>query len=147
MGTDGSVKLLTGKGDKTFCVSNCHIIIKEDYSKIYSFHKDGKFDLTIVASMIHYTIPYGVCELKGEGNLDKILEKPEYNFLVNTGMYVLEPSVLEYIPANEFFHITHLIEKLKREGNKVGVFPVPASAYHDVGQWEEYKSTVKKLGY
>ncbi len=147
LGTAGSLRFLKNEINKSFFVSNCDILIKEDYYKIFDFHKSGNFELTLVASMMNYTVPYGVCELKEEGSLEKIIEKPEFNFLVNTGMYIVEPACLDLIPENKFFHITHLIEKLRLKNRKVGVYPVPSTAYHDVGQWEQYRETIKKLGY
>ncbi len=77
--------------------------------------------------------------------MEIIREKPEYNFLVNAGMYLLEPSVLKFIPENRFYHITSLIKELKENNQKVGVFPVSEKSYIDVGQWGEYKKTMKEL--
>jgi len=85
--------------------------------------------------MQHHTIPYGVCEIKDGGELEIIREKPEYDFLVNAGMYLLEPSVLKFIPENRFYHITDLIKELQKNNQKVGVFPVYEKSYIDVGQW------------
>ncbi len=145
LGTAGALKYLEGKTNSPFFVSNCDIIIKDDYSKIYDFHKKGNYALTMVASMQHHTIPYGVCEIENGGELKSIIEKPQYDFLVNTGMYLLNPEVLKFIPENEFFHITHLMEKLKLNGMKIGVYPVSEQSYIDVGQWEEYKRSIGKL--
>ena len=144
LGTAGALKYLAEKIQTSFFVSNCDIIIKDDYTKIYEFHKIGNYDLTIVASMQHHTIPYGVCEIENGGNLKSITEKPQYDFLVNTGMYILNSEVLKYIPEDGFFHITNLIEKLKEEGLSVGVYPVSEKSYIDVGQWDKYKKTIKE---
>ena len=43
------------------------------------------------------------------------------------------------------YHITHLIEKLKNQGKKVGVFPIDEEAWIDVGQWVEYRRAIDKL--
>lgn len=145
LGTAGALKFIENKINSTFYVSNCDIIIDDDYSQIFEFHKNNNFDLTLVASMQNHTIPYGVCEIESGGVLKKINEKPQFDFLVNTGMYILEPDTLKYIPENEFFHITHLIEKLQQNGKKVGVYPVSEKSWIDVGQWEEYKKAVKLL--
>ena len=146
LGTAGSLKLLEKqKLDKPFFVSNCDIIIKDDYSKIYDFHVDSNYDITLVGSLQHHKIPYGVCEIENGGELVKINEKPEYDFLVNTGMYIINPEVLQYIPDNEFFHITHLIEKIKGLGKKVGVFPVSEKSWIDIGRWGEYRKAVDAL--
>ena len=75
----------------------------------------------------------------------KNTEKPEYDFLVNTGMYVLEPSVLQYIPENTFFNLTDLINKLLSTKAKVGVYPISAKSYLDIGQWKDYQDSIKTL--
>ena len=63
LGTTGALRYLIGKINKPFFTSNCDVIIKNDYSSIVQFHQDGKFDLTLVGSMNHKRIPYGVCSI------------------------------------------------------------------------------------
>jgi dTDP-glucose pyrophosphorylase/CBS domain-containing protein len=145
MGTAGALKKLKEIIHSTFIVSNCDIIIKSDYRKIVEFHKRGNYDLTIVACMQHIKIPYGICSIEEGGCLKAISEKPEFDYLVNTGMYVLEPSVLDLIPDNTFFHITQLIDELKKKNRRVGVYPVYENSWIDVGQWEEYRKAIKYL--
>lgn len=144
-GTAGSLKLLTGKLDGPFFVSNCDIIIEADYADIFRFHTKNNYDITLVASTKRFNIPYGICELNGEGSLKQIKEKPEYDFLANTGLYVLNPEVLELIPDNQLFHITHLIDRVKENGGSVGVYPISEQAWIDVGQWGEYRKTLKVI--
>ena len=145
LGTAGGLRVLNKKITKTFFVTNCDILIDADYSNIYEFHKNGKYDLTLVASAKEHIVPYGTCELNKDGHLKQINEKPKFDFLINTGFYILEPSVLELIPKNTFFHITSLIELLKREKRKVGVYPIDDEKWIDIGQWSEYKKAVEKL--
>ncbi len=145
LGTAGSLQLLMGKFDKPFFVTNCDIIVKADCVSLYEFHQKGGYDITLVASTKEYIIPYGTCELNGDGHLSHINEKPHYNFLINTGLYVLNPDILKLIPENKFYHITHLIEEVKSRGKKVGVFPIDDDAWIDVGQWAEYKKVVTQL--
>jgi dTDP-glucose pyrophosphorylase len=144
-GTAGSLKLLADKLNKPFFVSNCDIIIEADYADLYRFHTQNKHDITLVASAKQFNIPYGICELNSKGSLERIKEKPEYNFLVNAGMYVLNPAVLELIPDNQLFHITHLIDKIKENGGQIGVYPVSEKAWIDVGQWAEYRKALKLI--
>ncbi len=144
-GTAGSLQLLKDKLNTPFFVSNCDIIIEADYSDLYEFHTKGCYDLTLVAAAKQFNIPYGICELKENGNLKGIQEKPEYNFLVNTGLYVLNPDVLELIPDSGMFHMTHLIDRVKEEGGTVGVYPVSEKSWIDIGQWEEYRRSLKQL--
>jgi dTDP-glucose pyrophosphorylase len=144
-GTAGSLKLLADKLNKPFFVSNCDIIIEADYADLYRFHTQNKYDITLVALAKQFNIPYGICELNGGGSLERIKEKPEYNFLVNAGMYVLNPTVLELIPDNQLFHITHLIDKIKENGGQIGVYPVSERARVDGGQWAEYRKALKVI--
>ena len=145
LGTVGSLRLMPMERDKTIIVTNCDIIIKHDYSTIARFHKQEKYDITIVASMRHYKIPYGVCELTNGADLIDINEKPEYDFLVNTGMYLVEPNMLDYIPENEYFDMTDLIKKAKQRNHKIGVYPISEKSWVDIGQWEQYHEAVKEL--
>lgn len=146
LGTGGSLKYLEGKVSNPFFVSNCDILIKADYSEIYNNHIEDKNDITIVASMIHYKVPYGVCEIQKGGSLVQLIEKPEYDFLVNAGMYVVNPDVIKNIPEEIFFNITDLIDKVKSNGGKVGVYPVSENSYYDSGQWKEYASMLEAIG-
>ena len=146
LGTAGSLRLLDHKFiNKPFFVTNCDIIIKADYSNLYSFHKQGGYDITLVASAKEYVIPYGTCELNSDGYLSHINEKPKYNFLINTGLYVLNPDVLELIPEKKIYHITNLIKDAKNKGKKVGVYPIDDDSWIDVGQWTEYQKTIARF--
>jgi len=145
LGTAGSLRFLDGKFDQPFFVTNCDIIIKADYVNLYKFHQRENCDVTLVASAKEYIIPYGTCELDGNGFLSHIKEKPKYDFLINTGLYILSPDILKLIPKNKFYHITHLIEEAKNQGKKVGVFPIDDDAWIDVGQWAEYRKMVSRL--
>ncbi len=145
LGTAGSLRFLDDKFNQPFFVTNCDIIIKTDYSDLYEFHQKGDYDITLVASEKEYIIPYGTCQLNKDGHLDHINEKPTYYFLINVGLYILNPDVLKLIPENKFYHITHLIEDAKNQGKKVGIFPIDDDAWVDVGEWTEYQKAVERL--
>lgn len=139
MGTAGSLSLLKGKIHTTFFVSNCDILIDQDYSEILNYHQKNGNDITIVAALKHVPVAYGTIETGDNGHLIELIEKPELTFKINSGMYILEPSVLDEIPANEFFHITQLIEKIQKSRGNVGVFPVSEKSWMDIGTWKEYR--------
>jgi dTDP-glucose pyrophosphorylase len=138
LGTAGSLFLVKDMIKTTFFVSNCDIIIDEDYSEILKYHQKNKNELTIVAALKHYPIPYGTIKTKSGGILDKLTEKPEITFQINSGMYILEPHLLKEIPENGFLHITHLIENILIRGGKVGVFPVSEGSWKDLGTLSNY---------
>lgn len=137
MGTAGSLRLLKDKINSTFFVSNCDILIEDDYASILEYHRSNKNELTVVAAVKTISIPYGTIITGENGLLESIEEKPTLTFKINTGLYILEPSLLDDIP-DEFFHITHLMEKLKAQGRRVGVYPISQNDWKDMGDWAEY---------
>lgn len=145
LGTAGSLRHFHGRIDSSLIVTNCDVIIKADYHDIVQHHLSGDYDITLVASLKNYHIPYGVCELETGGLLNRIREKPEYNFLVNTGLYVVKGTSLSLIPDGEVFHITHLIERVKETGGRIGVYPISESSWIDVGEWSEYRNSLNRL--
>jgi len=145
LGTAGSLHLMKGKFTEPIFITNCDIIIDCDYSDLLKFHIENLFDLTLVASMKHYKIPYGICEIEPGGTLKKMNEKPEYNYLVNTGMYVLNPNMIDLIPEGDFFDMNHFMEKIKANGGKIGVYPISENEWTDTGEWAEYKKAIEKL--
>ena len=144
MGTAGSLRLLKDKINSTFFVSNCDILIEEDYANILEYHRSNKNELTVVAAVKTISIPYGTIITGENGLLESIEEKPTLSFKINTGLYILEPSLLKDIP-DEFFHITHLMEKLKAQGRRVGVYPISQNDWKDMGDWKEYLKLIDVL--
>jgi len=145
LGTVGSVSLLKGKIATPFFVSNCDSINDQDYRDVYDYHIKNKNDLTIVTMVKSFKIPYGVIETGEDGIMTALREKPELNYQVNTGAYILNPECIDEIPEGEFFHITDLMEKIKSRGGRVGCFPVSEGAWHDMGEWPEYLKMIKVL--
>lgn len=143
MGTAGSLRLLNDKLHSTFFVSNCDIMIYEDFANILKYHKDNRNELTVVAAVKTFSIPYGTIQTKEDGLLESIEEKPNLSFKINTGLYILEPSLLNDIP-DDFFHITHLMEKLQRQCRRVGVYPISQNDWMDMGDWDEYLKLIRK---
>lgn len=145
LGTIGSVALLKGKINKPFFVSNCDILIDQDYRDVYDYHRENRNELTIVTAVKSFRIPYGVIETGEDGLMTGLKEKPEIAYMINTGVYILNPECMDEIPSGEFFHITHLMEKIKSRGGRVGCFPVSEHAWRDMGEWPEYLKMIKVL--
>lgn len=144
MGTAGSLRLLKDEINSTFFVSNCDILIDEDFASILDYHRNNNNELTVVAAVKTFSIPYGTIVTGENGILKSIEEKPTLSFKINTGLYILEPTLIDEIP-DEFFHITQLMEKLKSEGRRVGVYPISQNDWKDMGEWNEYLRMIKVL--
>jgi dTDP-glucose pyrophosphorylase len=144
-GTAGGLRLLYSSVPENLIVTNCDIVILADYAELVSFHVENKYDLTLVASLKDYKIPYGVCELDKNGCLARIKEKPQYSFLVNTGMYVVRRDWLGLIPEQTRCDMTDFIERIKESGGRIGVFPIGENAWVDTGEWTEYRKALDSL--
>jgi len=92
-----------------------------------------------------FKIPYGVIETGEDGLMTDLKEKPEQTYQVNTGVYILNPGLIDEIPEGQFFHITHLMEKVKGRGGRIGCFPVSEESWHDMGEWPEYLKMINVL--
>ncbi len=146
LGTAGSLTLLKGVIDETFFVSNCDIVIDADYSEIVDYHREQKNEITMVTSLKHVQIPYGTVETGEGGQVQSLVEKPEFTFMINAGFYVLEPHLLDQIPEGEFYHITELIDKVRSRNGRVGAYPVSEKSWCDIGEWGEYRETLAHFG-
>lgn len=145
LGTGGALSLLGGRAKEAFFVSNCDIIVHADYGDIYRRHQKDGNQITIVASLRQFAIPYGVLSLGAQGSVAELTEKPTGDYLVNTGLYVVEPSVLEQVEKNEFLHMTDLIRRCIRGGLRVGTYPIGEEAWMDMGQFESMEEMKKLL--
>ena len=145
LGTIGSVSLLKGKITTPFFVSNCDSINEQDYRDVWDYHINNHNDMTIVTMVKSFKIPYGVIETGEDGLMTALREKPEQTYQVNTGVYILNPDLIDEIPEGEFFHITHLMEKVQKRGGRVGCFPVSEHSWKDMGEWPEYLKMINVL--
>ncbi len=142
MGTAGSLLLLRDSIQETFFVSNCDIILNADFAKIVDWHKKHGNMMTLLGCHKEVKIPYGILEME-DGALKNFIEKPNYDVIINTGVYVLEPEVIELVPENEPMDMNVLIETVSKRG-KVSVYPI-SEGWFDVGQWDEYAKSLKEL--
>jgi dTDP-glucose pyrophosphorylase len=145
LGTGGGISLLKGIIDKPFFLSNCDILIDADYEDIYKQHKQQKNIITMVCAFRHMTVPYGVVELDKHGKINRMSEKPQYSFLTNTGMYLLEPRVVEEMKNDEAISLPEIIERYRSLGENIGVYPVNEKCWLDMGQLEELEEMRKAM--
>lgn len=145
LGTGGGLRLLSGRFTTPFFMTNCDILIEEDYADILRYHREQKNLVTMVCAVKNMTIPYGTVEVTKDNKAVGLQEKPELTFLTNTGFYILEPEFIERIPENTFIHITDIIQKCIEEGKNVGVYKIPEEHWLDMGQLEELERMKLRL--
>lgn len=145
LGTGGGLSLLKGKVNSTFILSNCDILIEEDYEKIYNYHKNEKNLITMVCSLKNIRIPYGVVEITETGEIDSMKEKPELSFFTNTGMYIVEPQIINELEDNKAVGFPDIIELYKSKGERIGIYPISENRWLDMGQLDEMEEMRKRL--
>ena len=143
-GTAGGMFLLRDVVKQSFIVTNCDTILEGNYSDFYTWHKDHNNLMTIIGSHKEITVPYGVLCMNN-GILDKIDEKPKLDLFINTGTYIFEPTVFEFIKDRQHLDMDKLILEMKAlHADRVGVYP-HWGGWFDMGQWDEYRKSLKEL--
>ncbi len=147
LGTIGALKLIDSRLRNTVFVSNCDTLVYGDYGKMYDFHKENKLDLTIVGAYKEEELPYGVCVLDSEGLLDKFVERPLRDMIINTGMYIINKELLELIPRGTRYDANDFIEACQKNSKRIGVFPIAKNRWLDTGEWSKYYDTLEREQY
>lgn len=145
LGTGGSIKLIKEKFDCPIIVANCDSLIKADYGDLYEYHVKSGNVMTIVSSLKNITVPYGVLKTKENGELVEMEEKPKLSYFINTGMYIVNPEAISLIPSDKIYHMTHLVEDVKKNGGKVGMYPISEDSFLDMGEFDEMRRMEQKL--
>ena len=147
LGTGGGIGLLKGKIDNTFFLSNCDGLIEADYACMLDFHRQKNNAITMIAANKTMQVPYGVIDIDENGRINHIKEKPEYSFLVNTGVYIIEPFVIDMVGENEKIDMPDILTRVESAGYNVGAYPITEKSWLDMGQLAEMKNMIKELGF
>ena len=144
-GTAGGLKLIENRYNTSFFITNCDILVQTDYAQVIEYHKQNANLITIVCAKKKVVIPYGTIETDQTGQIISFREKPEFEFITNTGLYLVEPEFIEKIPEQTFIHITNVIQKCIEQGEKVGTYIIDEENWMDMGQLEELNRMKSKL--
>lgn len=135
LGTAGALSLLA-PCDEPMLVMNGDIMTRVDFRAMLAFHREHGADLTVGVRQYDMSVPYGVVRCEGAA-VRAIEEKPVVNFLVNAGIYLIEPAAHRSIPSGQRFDMTDLIAKLTAEGRSVAAFPI-VEYWLDIGRHGDY---------
>jgi NDP-sugar pyrophosphorylase family protein len=142
LGTAGSLSLLKDKIDGTFFVTNCDSILEIDLRKALQWHKDHDAAVTIIGCHNEVRIPFGVLELS-DGKVERILEKPVHDIIINAGVYIMEPHILSRIPYGVPLDMDVLIRDVI-EKDKISAYVI-YDGWFDIGRWDDYRRTLRKI--
>lgn len=136
LGTAGSLSLIKSKIEEPFIVINGDVLTSLDYGDLLQYHVENNSFGTMCIKEYEHNIPYATVNTSSS-KLLSIEEKPVIKFKVNSGIYVLEPEALEYIPQNTFFDMPTLFEKAVEDKKSVYTY-VMNDFWLDIGQIKDY---------
>lgn len=145
LGTGGGLSLLRGKFNSTFFFANCDALLTANYERMLEFHKENGNVITMICAYKNMTIPYGIVDMGVNGKIEGMREKPLMSFLTNTGIYIVEPEVIDDIEDGVPIGFPDIVERERQKGKKVAVFPVSENDWMDMGQLSELEKMRIKL--
>jgi mannose-1-phosphate guanylyltransferase/phosphomannomutase len=142
-GTAGSVKNAENFiGEDEFLVISGDVLTDIDLSKAIEYHHDKKSKATIVITRVKNPLPYGIVIVRDSGEIIRFLEKPSWGEVfsdtINTGIYVLDPSVLEFIPYKQEFDFSKNLFPLLLEKKFPFYGYIAESYWRDIGTLNDY---------
>jgi NDP-mannose synthase len=140
LGTAGPLSLIRGLED-TFFVTNGDVLTTLNYHELLGYHMQRGGVATIASQARNVKIDLGVIERNENDEIVGYTEKPTMNYFVSMGIYVFEPSVLSFIPPNEYLDFPDLVLKLLGAGKRVVSYPFDGY-WKDLGRADDYEQAV-----
>ena len=140
LGTAAPIRLVDGL-DSTFLAMNGDVLTTLDYRDLLRYHRQQGNILTIAAHHRSIKINYGMLHLDAAARVEGFEEKPEIVSPVSMGIYVMEPTVLDYIPTATAFDFPDLVQSLLDDGQRVGAYRF-GGIWFDIGRADDYQQAV-----
>ncbi len=135
LGTAGPLKLIPERGEQPLIVMNGDLLTQVNFQHLMEYHRQHNAQATMCVRTYDFQVPFGVIHLEGS-RIKKIDEKPLHYFLVNAGIYVLNPEVIDLIPDDQRYDMTSLFEKIISDDINNTVFPI-REYWLDVGRIDD----------
>jgi mannose-1-phosphate guanylyltransferase len=137
-GTAGAVKNVSEFLDDTFVVASGDVLADVDIKKLFDYHKKKKATATMALTTVENPTEYGIVGLDDDNKIVKFKEKPKeeeiFSNLINAGIYILEPEVLDYIPENQMFDFSKNVFPALLDGGR-SIYGAPISGlWMDIGR-------------
>lgn len=135
LGTGGALALLPERPSAPLIVMNGDVITKVNFRHLIKYHENHAAPATMGVREYRFTVPFGVVETQAE-KLVSMAEKPEHAFFVNAGIYVLDPDVVDLIPAGTAFDMPDVFQRMLEDGHRPTVFPL-REYWMDIGRLDD----------
>lgn len=135
LGTAGPLSLIDDVGEAPFLVMNGDLLTKLNFKALLAYHRELESQVTVCVRDFDMQVPFGVIE-QANNRVRSIVEKPIHKFLVNAGIYVVEPRVVGGVPKGQRLDMPDLLRQLMDTEEAVAAFPVH-EYWLDVGRIED----------
>ena len=143
LGTAGPLRLIESELDETFVFMNGDVLSDIEFASLIEFHKKTGCVATVALVRRTVDIDFGVVKVGSNNQFKEWQEKPTFEYLVSTGIYVFEPKVLQFIPDG-FYNVPDLIVALDNGNGNVGVYVHPGY-WLDIGRLEDYQAACQAV--
>ena len=143
LGTAGPLRLVEGL-DETFLAMNGDLLTNLDYQAMVEHHRSCGAIATMATFRREVKVDLGVLDVDEGQWVRGYTEKPTFQYLVSTGIYLLEPAALEYIPHEERLDMPDLILRLLAAGQRVSSYPFQGM-WLDIGRPDDYERAVAEF--
>ena len=138
LGTAGPLSLLTDRLKLPIIVINGDILTRVNFREMLDFHAQSGAAATMCVRSHVQEVPFGVVELDDSHRIASIVEKPVRRYLVNAGIYVLEPEVVASVPKNKSLDMPALFDGLIEQNARIAAFPI-REYWLDIGRIEDFR--------
>lgn len=135
LGTAGALGIIKERFDQPILMMNGDLLTRVDYISLLDFHTKSRPIATMCVRPYKVKIPYGTVVTR-EDQVIEFREKPEFEYYVNAGIYVLEPELIEKVGSNCAIDMPDLLESARQNGRQIAAFPIH-EYWIDLGQHDE----------
>jgi dTDP-glucose pyrophosphorylase len=144
LGTAGSLGLNEEYTSPTILLMNSDLLTNIDFEDMYLHFLQSNSDLTVATVPYRVDVPFAVFDFSTEGNVIGFKEKPTYNFEANSGIYLFHKNAINYIPKNEKFDATDLMETILNNQKKLNTYSID-SYWLDIGRFSDYEKAIRDI--
>lgn len=146
LGTAGGIRYAKDICKADFFMTNCDIIVDADYYFLWEEHRKKGNIITMILANREFCVPYGIVEIGDDGNIVCLREKPRVEYEVNTGMYLCNSKIFDYINDCEKIDMPDLIQRCLNAGERIGQITIDGKDWYDMGQPEQLEKMKKRYG-
>ncbi len=132
LGTAGSLALIRDRPSEPLLVMNGDLMVDFDARQLLRFHEQSESRVTVGVRRYAYTVPFGVVEHDDEHRIHQVVEKPDLAVSINTGVYCIEPDLIDLVPRDTMSHMPDLVQRCLESGQRVSAWEL-SSDWIDVG--------------